>query len=275
MRQIDVYNPFGGPVYHEETVGSTMDVSRTIAGSGAPHGAVITADYQEKGRGRTRGRVWNTERGENLLFTILLRYPRIEDIPAALTLRAGLAVSLAIEDFAPPLAGKTLIKWPNDIMLLVGAGIDLPGVGALGANAPVKKAAGIFADADGGSVHIGIGVNMAQKQFPGPLRGKATSIGIAAGMEFASADRFVLLEKILARLHAEFAAENSRGWKEKIESRLYKKGEQVSFAAGVADDNGSGKIVTGILAGIGSQGELLLKDENGVNAFVTGELVMA
>ncbi|MDR2717901.1 MAG: biotin--[acetyl-CoA-carboxylase] ligase [Treponema sp.] len=264
MRQLAVHNPFNAPVYHEDTVDSTMEVSRMLAGRGEPHGTVIAADFQKAGRGRIKGRPWDMERDASLPFTILLRYPRIEDIPPALTLRAGLALSLAVEDFAPVLAGRVLIKWPNDILI---AGAE-----------PAKKLAGILAEADGGNVHIGMGVNVAQKQFPDFLRDKATSInlalGAATGGEIANEERFTLLEKILARLYNEIEAANNitADWKSRIESRLYKKGEQVSFADGAA---GSGNIVSGILAGIGPGGELQITSSGGGELlfFTAGELV--
>jgi len=255
MRQLALHNPFNAPVYHEDTVDSTMEVSRMLAGRGEPHGTVIAADFQKAGRGRIKGRSWDMEKGSNLAFTIALRFPGIENIPQALTLRAGLALSLAIEDFAPVLAGRVLIKWPNDILIAGSA----------------RKLAGILAEADGGVVHIGMGLNVAQKQFPDFLRNKATSISLAAGGEIAAEDRFTLLEKILARLYNEIEADG--GWKSRIESRLYKKGEQISFAEGAAD---SGKIVNGILTGIDSGGELLITPSGGgePRSFTAGELVL-
>ena len=255
MRQLALHNPFNAPVYHEDTVDSTMELSRMLAGRGEPHGTVIAADFQKAGRGRIKGRFWDMEKGSSLAFTILLRFPGIENIPQALTLRAGLALSLAIEDFAPVLAGRVLIKWPNDILIAGSA----------------RKLAGILAEADGGVVHIGMGLNVAQKQFPDFLRNKATSISLAAGGEIAAEDRFTLLEKILARLYNEIEADG--GWKSRIESRLYKKGEQISFAEGAAD---SGKIVNGILTGIDSGGELLITPSGGgePRSFTAGELVL-
>jgi BirA family biotin operon repressor/biotin-[acetyl-CoA-carboxylase] ligase len=255
MQRLSMYNPFDAPVYHEDTVDSTMEVSRVLARNGEPHGTVIAADFQSAGRGRLRERAWNMDRGINLAFTILLRFPGIESIPPALTLRTGLAVSLAIEDFAPALAGSVLIKWPNDIFIRTA------------------KAAGILAEADGGNVHIGIGVNVAQKQFPESLRGKATSIGLAAGREIADGERYELLEKILIRLHAE-AGGHVDDWRERIEARLYRKGRPVCFADGPAD---SGKTITGILSGIGPGGELLLIPDGGAEtaSFTTGELRLA
>jgi len=261
MEQLAVHNPFNAPVYHEDTVDSTMEVSRFLARRGDPHGTVITADFQKAGRGRIKGRSWDMEKGSNLAFTILLRFSGIENIPLALSLRTGLALSLAIEDFAPVLTGKVLIKWPNDILIAGSA----------------QKVAGILAEADGGTVHIGMGLNVAQKQFPDFLRNKATSISLAIDREITTEERFTLLEKILVRLYREietvngFADGATADWKSRIESRLYKKGEQVSFAAGAAN---SGETVSGILAGIGPGGELLIAPSGGgLRSFYAGELV--
>ncbi|MDR1574718.1 MAG: biotin--[acetyl-CoA-carboxylase] ligase [Treponema sp.] len=261
MRQLAILNPFDAPVYHEETVSSTMDVSRGLAAEGAPHGTVIAADFQEAGRGR-RERPWNMERG-NIPFTVLLRYGNIEAIPPALTLRTGLAVALAIEELVPGLAGAVTVKWPNDIM--IRAALD---TGA-------KKAAGILAEAAGGTVHIGIGINVAQREFPLSLRDKATSISLAAGRRIAPEARFTLLETVLSRLYRELEAPDEKAggadWRGRLEERLYKKGEQVCFIEGAA---GSDRIVEGRLAGIGSGGELLITPQGETRArpFVTGEL---
>jgi BirA family biotin operon repressor/biotin-[acetyl-CoA-carboxylase] ligase len=261
VKLLDIHNPFNAPVYHEEIVDSTMEVSRLLAQNNAPHGTVIAADFQEEGRGRIRGRKWEMEKGSALAFTVLLRFSDAEGntIPAALTLRAGLAAALAIEDFAPTLAGKTLIKWPNDILLLF----------THDGKQSALKAVGILAEAENGNVHIGIGVNVSQKQLPDFLRGKATSLSLAGGEEYNAEDRYILLEKILSRLHDEIQAFN---WRERIEARLYKKGEQICFAKGAAD---SGDLVTGTLAGIGPEGELLITPpgETSPLSFTAGELL--
>jgi BirA family biotin operon repressor/biotin-[acetyl-CoA-carboxylase] ligase len=260
MTNLKIRSPFNAPLYHEETVNSTMDISRKLAYEGAPHGTVITADFQEAGRGRIRDRHWEMDRGMNLPFTILLRYPCLEDIPTALTLRAGLAVSLAIEDFAHEgLQSAVLVKWPNDIM--IGA----------------KKAAGILCEADGGNVHLGIGINVMQREFPVHLRDKAISIAAAIGnrqleINKGQEERFYLLEKILVRLYDEFETTLGVNWKSRLEKRLFKKGGQVTFIEGAAD---SSQKVQGCLAGLGDSGELLIlpNGENKVRSFITGELL--
>ncbi|GBU29227.1 biotin-[acetyl-CoA-carboxylase] ligase [Treponema sp. R8-4-B8] len=261
MTSLKIRNPFNAPVYYEETVSSTMDVSRKLARENSPHvapsGTVILADFQEAGRGRKQDRRWEMERGANLSFTILFRISSIEDIPPALTLRAGLAVCLAIEDFAPCLQNSCLIKWPNDILIMPVRGEGY------------KKAVGILCEADGGNVHLGIGVNAAQKEFPSHLREKATSIAIAASRDISQEERYALLEKILSRLYRELTAANN--WKERLEQKLYKKNEQVLFIEGAA---GSGKEVKGRLVGITEGGELLIVPDGETKPypFITGEL---
>ena len=253
MVKINNTNPFNAPVYHKETVTSTMDISRDLAACGEAHGTVITADFQNSGRGRIKGRSWQMESKTNLPFTILLRFPSINNIPKALTLRTGLAVSFAIEDFTPSLKDKVQIKWPNDIMI------------------NGKKAAGILCEADDRVVRIGIGVNVAQKEFPSELREKAISVSLAAGTDIAPEDRYKLLEKILANLYSEL--ETGTDWKTRIEKRLYKKGEQVLFIEGAA---GSGKEVKGTLTGINKDGELLIQSnkEKKLHTLITGELIL-
>jgi BirA family biotin operon repressor/biotin-[acetyl-CoA-carboxylase] ligase len=268
MNFLSVVNPWDVPLYYHETLSSTMDEARVRAAQGAPHGTVVVADYQETGRGRA-GRSWNAERGKNLFFTVLLRYQDISSFPQALTLRTGLAVSLAIEDYASLLSGAVLVKWPNDVMI------------------DARKVAGILTETDGKTISIGIGVNVAQDAFPDDLVAKAGSIlqavrarslrGFApkevpqapgGGLDLA-ADRASLLERILARLHGELSS--AVPWRGRLEERLYLKGRPVRFIAGGVD---SGRTVDGILAGLGAGGELLIAPEGKTapEAYVTGEL---
>jgi len=270
MKRMKIHNPFDAPVFHEEAVSSTMDVSRKLADDGCVHGTVICADYQENGRGRIPERQWLTEKMKSLPFTILLRYGQIENIPPAITLRTGLAAIKAIGDFVLLMRGekdkdaekreplKLSVKWPNDIII---AG---------------KKAGGILTEADGGNVHIGIGLNISQKTFPFFLAEKAASIAVSAAVDIKPDDRFLLLEKILLRLFDELEVKHpsqpeENNWKQRLEKRLFKKGEQVIFINGAA---GSENTIRGTLTGISETGELLIIPEGEATprAFITGEL---
>jgi BirA family biotin operon repressor/biotin-[acetyl-CoA-carboxylase] ligase len=246
-----------------------MDEARLLARAGAPHGAVIAASYQERGRGRTRERSWRGDAGKNLYFTILFRFEG-GVIPEALTLRTGLAVSLAVEDYEPALKGRVRVKWPNDIMILTR------GETAVSA----RKAAGILTESDGTFVYTGVGINVAQTAFPADLEKKATSIvlarseadGPAPAPENKAEDTGFLLGLVLRRLYGELSG-GGKDWRARIGERLYRRGEPVKFLAGAADRP---REYGGVLEGVGAGGELLLAlpGETSARAFITGELAV-
>ena len=72
---------------------------------------VVVADYQTAGRGCGTNR-WESERGKNLLFSLLL-HP--EQIHASKQFHISMAVSLAITEALGQYIGNLSIKWPNDI----------------------------------------------------------------------------------------------------------------------------------------------------------------
>ncbi len=97
----------GRPYRYLGRVGSTQDVLRAWAEEGAPEGALVLAEVQEKGRGR-RGRPWESRPGASLTFSLLLR-PSLP-LPALglLPLLSGLALREAV--------GVGGLKWPNDLL---------------------------------------------------------------------------------------------------------------------------------------------------------------
>jgi BirA family biotin operon repressor/biotin-[acetyl-CoA-carboxylase] ligase len=260
MQTLAIKNPFNAPIFYEKTVSSTMDVSRDLEKRGAPHGTVIAAETQSAGRGRGSGRVWLSETG-NLYFTVLLRYGG--NIPKAITLKTGLAVARAIEDFVENSKNRVLekpfmlVKWPNDIMI------------------NGKKIAGIIGEASGGTVFIGIGVNVNQTNFPDSLRDKAASLALVFDAPKSAIEGkekkncLILLEKILFYLSEEVSATNN-AWTDRLSARLYRKGETIRFRAGGVD---SSRVVEGVLCGINADGELLIQieGEDSPEAFITGE----
>jgi BirA family biotin operon repressor/biotin-[acetyl-CoA-carboxylase] ligase len=72
---------------------------------------VVWADYQTAGKGCGTN-TWESERGKNLLFSILL-HP--EDIPVNRQFHISMAVSLAVCEALGRHIGDVSIKWPNDI----------------------------------------------------------------------------------------------------------------------------------------------------------------
>ena len=160
-----------------DRVASTQDRARELAAAGAA-GAIVVADEQSAGRG-TKGRSWLEPKGTSLLASWLFRPAPAE--PALFVVLSGVAVARALEPFGAPHAS---VKWPNDVEI------------------DAKKVAGALAhattDAEGGSLVLGIGVNVHQRQsdFPDALRVTATSLALLA----PPVDRLSLLAALTREL---------------------------------------------------------------------------
>ena len=72
---------------------------------------VVVADYQTAGRGCGTN-TWESERGQNLLFSVLL-HPK--QVVASRQFHISMAVSVAICEALEQFIGDVSIKWPNDI----------------------------------------------------------------------------------------------------------------------------------------------------------------
>lgn len=150
---------------------STNRVARERARQGER--LVVVADHQTAGRGRL-GRSWQSEPGQNLLFSAILpltcapaRAPR-----AVLVWAAHLATTLGCR-----------VKWPNDLV-----------------DPQHRKLAGLLAeletDAQGRLVVVlGVGLNVNQTDFPG-LPG-ATSLAALCGRPQDRAQVFAAMVRAL------------------------------------------------------------------------------
>ena len=79
--------------------------------------SVLQADYQTAGRGQ-QGNSWESERGKNLLFSVML-WPRGVAVKRQFRLSQAMAVALCEEletkSQTSNLQSQISIKWPNDI----------------------------------------------------------------------------------------------------------------------------------------------------------------
>jgi BirA family transcriptional regulator, biotin operon repressor / biotin---[acetyl-CoA-carboxylase] ligase len=74
-------------------------------------GTIIRTDHQSAGRGYSSNK-WESEKGKNLLFSIILYPPQIK---ADRQFLLSMSVSLGICDCLDELTSDCKIKWPNDI----------------------------------------------------------------------------------------------------------------------------------------------------------------
>ena len=99
---------------------STSSLLREQYADNLPHLYTIRTDFQTAGRGQA-GNSWESERGKNLLFSTLLRYPQVEATEQwRLSMLVAVAVREAIVEAmrreGDEVRGEEIkIKWPNDI----------------------------------------------------------------------------------------------------------------------------------------------------------------
>ena len=173
----------GKPYVYEASCESTQE----LLGADLPEGALALCDEQTHGRGRL-GRSWTAPPGTAILCSLLLRPPE-DRIVSELSLVGGTAVAEAIEE-AVGLAVQ--VKWPNDVML------------------NRRKVAGILAEASGGRVVVGMGVNVNQERndLPEDPNVPAASLYTSDGIK---RERGPLLAGVLERLEVNYDAWLERG----------------------------------------------------------------
>lgn len=170
----------GTTVLRFEQLPSTNDLAREMAALGAEEGIAITARGQTAGRGRL-GRDWSSPPGEGLYLSLILRPSIKPDSSTVITLAAAVAVA---ETLILNIELRVDIKWPNDVL------------------ASGRKLCGILVETAIEKDHLlyavmGIGVNLAQREFPDEIRDSATSILIETGKLLAPDDLLTpLLERV-------------------------------------------------------------------------------
>lgn len=220
-----------------DTIDSTNDEARRLAGGGASHGAVIWARRQTAGRGRM-GREWVSADG-NLYVTFLLS-PRapLADCPQ-LSFVAALAVAEALEGIV--LSVKDIrCKWPNDVL------------------ARGKKISGILLESfttkelvsERRWIAVGVGINV--DNFPEHVMFPATCLR-EEGVEIISAK--IVLSRLVHHFVARYDQWEAKGFKP-IEkdwlARAHGLGQVVEVIVGE-------ERLQGNFAGIDASGRLLLR----------------
>ena len=230
------------PVIHRfEEVGSTNDIALEMARSGAPEGTVVTARSQSKGRGR-RGREWFDKPGESILMSVILRPKLPLNRYSELAFVAAVALADCLRDNC---SLEPALKWPNDV--LIGG----------------RKVAGILVESGQGAAIVGIGVNVNQSEFPPELAATATSVAIEAG---SGLDVDALTQALIDSLFAAYQLPF-----EEILTRWRKYMWGLGCSVDVVTE---GVTVSGTIAGIDSDGALLLDQAGGVRRIVAADAVL-
>ncbi|HEY7287811.1 MAG TPA: biotin--[acetyl-CoA-carboxylase] ligase [Vicinamibacterales bacterium] len=239
--------PIASSILFYHSTSSTNDHALDVA----TEGAVVVADSQTAGRGR-RGHSWFSPLGSGLYVSVVLAPGRAR-VDAAratklLTLGAGLAIAEGIESATGLNAD---LKWPNDVY--VGR----------------RKLAGILAEACGSPANVvvvGYGINVQPAAYPPELRDRATSVESELGRPV---DRSLVLAETLAAMASRYAdLLDGRydaildAWKRRAPSAI---GTRVSWTTAQTS-------MSGVTAGIDSDGALIVETGGGTERIIAGEV---
>ena len=229
---VDSTNSFIREMLAEEGTGTV--VSATML----PGMTLVVADDQKKGRGQ-QGNSWETERGKNLIFSLLC-HP--DFIPASRQFLLSQCMAVSIREALAQYLDGVEVKWPNDIY--VGNG----------------KISGTLIECDlqGKNISnciIGVGININQTVFrsdaPNP-----TSMTLLTGKEH---DRETVLASIMQHFQRYYAMLQD-GQEEEVRERymqhLYRREGMHRYS------DVRGEFMAEI-AGVEPTGHLQLRFENG------------
>jgi BirA family biotin operon repressor/biotin-[acetyl-CoA-carboxylase] ligase len=212
-------------------IDETDSTNRWLREQGGEENMVVWADYQTAGRGCGTNH-WESERGKNLTFSMLL-HPN--DVPAQKQFRISRAISLAICKALGQHIGDLSIKWPNDIYWRDG------------------KIGGILIEVtlQGNKVKdciIGIGLNINQRVFRSDAPNPVSMWQICE----QETDCEQLLQEILQAFQEYMGKSN----KDEYQSMLYRRKGFHPYA----DKDGA---FMAEIIDVEDDGHLLLRDDNG------------
>lgn len=273
-------DPAAGPVVglpyrYLKECSSTNEMLKRAA-LGAPPGTVLVTDRQTAGRGRLE-RSWFSQPGKDLTFSVIF-HPCL--LPAQAHL-LSLAAALAVAEVLEKLLGRldvVKIKWPNDVLL---AGKKVCGIlleGSLDTDRLQWVIVGVGLNVNSDPALLARGI--ADKR-PDEWQGKPAPVSLRAfaSKHFPSEGlpRAPLLAALLTRLGERcgpLAGETLAGaaFLEEIRARDALAGREVEVLAGSYP---SRVLVAGKAAGIGAEGQLLVKRASGgVTPVFAGDVVV-
>ncbi len=235
--------PSPPPLVRLAAVESTQAHLFALAAVGAVDRTVVVADHQSAGRGR-RGRAWRDAPGASLLASVLVRPATPVRGWPVFSLLTAVAVAEALRRTA---GVEARLKWPNDVLV------------------HGRKIAGILLEArvagEESALVIGVGINLAQREFGPDLAGRATSVALAAG---AAPPRDALLATLLERFDAWRARFETEG-AAPVRARWLELADTIGRPVDVDG-------VRGIAVDLDADGALLVEADDGVRRVVAGEL---
>jgi len=225
----------GGHLTILESVDSTNNYAMARVRTGlAKHGDAFFAMAQFKGKGQ-RGKGWITERGANIIITLVMK-------PQGLSMQQqflfSAAISLGVHDFFSAYAGdETCVKWPNDIYwrdrkaggILVESIVGSRESGVNTQEGRLLTPDSRLPTSSWQWAIVGMGININQTFFPEEIR-NAVSLKQITGRNW---DIIKLAKELCGRVMKRYEQVLEEGdWLQEYNNRLYKKNQLVKFRKG-------------------------------------------
>ena len=241
---------YDAPIYLYDKLESSNRTAKTLALEGTPHGTMVLTSQQTAGRGRL-GRRFESPAGKGIYLSLVLRPGLPMTEAQAVTISAAVAVCRAVKR----LCGLDLgIKWVNDLYY------------------NGKKVCGILTEMSTeleciNYIVTGIGINVANNEFPEEIRDVATSLYLETGKEVRRSQLIAAIMRAYEGYYDKFMEnQNMKSLMDVYNSRLANCGTQVRVLS-------PGNEYTGMALGIDEMGELLVRTEDGkVCKVISGEV---
>jgi len=239
-----------GKRIHLSVVDSTnLHTIGLLSQSDTEEWTVVSCDFQTQGRGQ-RGRTWESEAGANLTFSLLAK----PQIPISKQYEISAAVSLALVDLLDGYGLRSMIKWPNDLIVAE------------------RKIAGMLIEnvlkhqLVEWSV-IGIGLNVNQALFP-ETRWPATSVKVEVGRK-SNLNTDLMLDMLVQLIRKNVSlvmANKGAQFVDRLNEYLYGRDELRSFTTT------DGSSFSGFIRRVTPSGTLIIEDGGVTKEFSNGEL---
>lgn len=220
-------------IYVPECHSTNSSLAELLEHTDLPEGTVLITDHQTRGRGQ-RGNTWESGRGENLTFSILLR-PKFLEVRDQFRLSMAVALGIA-EGLAAFVPSGLTVKWPNDVLI------------------EGKKVGGILIEnqSQGAQLSVsivGIGINVNQRELPVPTAGSlAQRVG-------GPLDLDAVFQQLVTAIEARYLQLRAGGHaviQSDYHQQLYRIGVSQSFEA-------DGAAFDGVIVGVDEVGRLKVR----------------
>ena len=226
-------------IFRENLPSTNTYIGKLLRDETLPEGTIVRTNYQSAGRGQS-GNSWESEKGKNLLISILIFPSMIKHVNQFIL---SMAISLGICDFLDRQIPGCTIKWPNDIYVNNDkiAGILIENF-IMGENIEYTIA--------------GIGLNINQEKFlsdaPNPV-----SMKLLTGINFDLAICLSQLASDLDKRYKQIISESFELIRNEYFSRLFRRKEWFNYR----DQEG---IFSGRVTSVTEIGRLQIEKKSGL-----------